>query len=131
MIELNAGGTEILERYAAIFLTKILGGVDPNFLDVRWPAGAGLGALAYNYDGAIFTCDEGRMLDAMGDDAFLGSATSATSRYRDVVGHETVRAVAIASNLDGRPTASTAPTNRTAACRPATATRPRARSSDG
>ena len=24
-------------------LTKILGGVDPNFLDVRWPAGAGLG----------------------------------------------------------------------------------------
>ena len=102
MIGLNAGGVEILERYAAIFLTKIVGGIDPNFLDVRWPAGAGLGALAYNYDGAIFTCDEGRMLDAMGDDAFrVGDVR--TSRYRDVVGHETVRAVALASNLDATP----------------------------
>ncbi len=102
MIELHQGGVEILERYAAIFLTKILGGVDPNFLDVRWPAGAGLGALAYGHDGRIFTCDEGRMLDAMGDDAFaLGHV--ATSTYRDVVGHETVRAVTIASNLDATP----------------------------
>ncbi|MEZ4399487.1 MAG: His-Xaa-Ser system radical SAM maturase HxsB [Kofleriaceae bacterium] len=102
MIELNGQGVEILERYAAIFLTKILAGVDPNFLDVRWPAGAGLGALAYNHDGAIFTCDEGRMLDAMGDDAFrIGHV--ATSSYRDVVGHDTVRAVAIASNLDATP----------------------------
>lgn len=102
MLELNARGVEVLERYAAIFLTKILAGVDPNFLDVRWPAGAGLGALAYNHDGAIFTCDEGRMLDAMGDDAFRVGHV-ATSRYRDVVGHDTVRAVAIASNLEGTP----------------------------
>jgi His-Xaa-Ser system radical SAM maturase HxsB len=102
MLELNAQGVEILERYAAIFLTKILAGVDPNFLDVRWPAGAGLGALAYNYDGSIFTCDEGRMLDAMGDDAFkLGHVDSAS--YREIVGHETVRAVAIASNLEATP----------------------------
>jgi His-Xaa-Ser system radical SAM maturase HxsB len=102
MIELHQGGVEILERYAAIFLTKILAGVDPNFLDVRWPAGAGLGALAYGHDGRIFTCDEGRMLDAMGDDAFaIGHV--ATSSYRDVLGHETVRAVTIASNLDATP----------------------------
>ncbi len=102
MIELNAQGVEVLERYAAIFLTKILAGIDPNFLDVRGPAGAGLGALAYNHDGAIFTCDEGRMLDAMGDDAFrIGHV--ATSKYRDVVGHDTVRAVAIASNLEATP----------------------------
>ncbi len=102
MIELHGRGVEILERYAAIFLTKILSGVDPNFLDVRWPAGAGLGALAYGYDGRIFTCDEGRMLDAMGDDAFAVGHV-ATSKYRDVVGHETVRAVTIASNLDATP----------------------------
>ncbi|MCA9710919.1 MAG: His-Xaa-Ser system radical SAM maturase HxsB [Myxococcales bacterium] len=71
MLELNAQGVEILERYAAIFLTKILGGTDPNFLDLRSPAGAGLGALAYDYDGSIYTCDEGRMLAAMGDDGLL------------------------------------------------------------
>ncbi|MEX1366598.1 MAG: His-Xaa-Ser system radical SAM maturase HxsB, partial [Nannocystaceae bacterium] len=58
MLELNAQGVEILERYAAIFLTKILGGADPNFLDLRSPAGAGIGALAYDYDGRIYTCDE-------------------------------------------------------------------------
>ncbi len=102
MLELNARGVEVLERYAAIFLTKILKGEDPNFLDVRWPAGAGLGALAYNHDGRIFTCDEGRMLDAMGDPTFqIGHV--ATSKYREVVGHETVRAVTIASNLEATP----------------------------
>lgn len=101
ILELNTQGVEILERYAAIFLTKILQGTDPNFLDLRSPAGPGLGALAYNYDGNIFTCDEGRMLAAMGDDALkLGDVDT---RYRDLMGHETVRAVALASNLDGQP----------------------------
>ncbi len=102
MLELNAQGVEILERYAAIFLTKILRGADPNFLDLRSPAGAGIGALAYDYDGNIYTCDEGRMLAAMGDPAFrIGHVES--SRYRDVVGHPTVRALAIATNLDAQP----------------------------
>jgi uncharacterized protein len=102
MIELNKQGVEILERYAAIFLTKILSGEDPNFLDIRSPGGAGIGQLAYNYDGKIFSSDEGRMLYEMGDDTFLiGDVRS--SRYRDVVGHPTIRAMAIASNLDGQP----------------------------
>lgn len=102
ILELNTSGVEILERYAAIFLTKILQGTDPNFLDVRSPSGTGLGALAYNYDGNIFTCDEGRMLHAMGDDSLqLGHVD--THRYRELMAHETVRAVALASNLDGQP----------------------------
>jgi His-Xaa-Ser system radical SAM maturase HxsB len=93
---------EILERYAAIFLTKILRGVDPNFLDIRSPAGAGIGALAYDHDGSIYTCDEGRMLAAMGDPVFrLGHVD--TARYRDIVGHPTVRALTIATNLDAQP----------------------------
>jgi radical SAM protein with 4Fe4S-binding SPASM domain len=122
MIELNARGVEILERFAAIFLTKILGGEDPNFLDVRSPCGAGIGQVAYNYDGKVFTCDEGRMLHEMGDDTFLlgevaggagegaGAGVSegvgagaARTRYRELMGHETVRALAIASNLDAQP----------------------------
>lgn len=102
IIERNKEGVEILERYAAIFLTKILNGEDPNFLDVRQPAGAGIGQLAYSYDGQIFTCDEGRMLDAMGDPSFLlGDVWN--SSYRDIVGHETVRAVVIAGQLDAHP----------------------------
>lgn len=100
IIELNKQGVEILERYAAIFLTKILNGEDPNFLDIRQPAGAGIGQLAYSYDGKIFTCDEGRMLHASGDDTFLlGNVFD--SSYRDIVGHDTVRAVVIAGQLEG------------------------------
>jgi His-Xaa-Ser system radical SAM maturase HxsB len=115
MIDLNKQGVEILERFAAIFLTKILGGEDPNFLDVRSPCGAAIGQVAYNYDGKIFTCDEGRMLHEMGDDTFLvGEVAQAPAdgaagtdafrnRYREVMSHETVRAMAIASNLDAQP----------------------------
>ncbi len=102
MIELNKSGVQVLERYAAIFLTKILAGVDPNFLDIRSPGGAGLGQLAYNYDGKIFSSDEGRMLHEMGDSAFhIGDVR--TSGYRDIVGHPTVRALCMASNLDAQP----------------------------
>ena len=102
MIELNLQGVEILERFAAIFLTKILGGEDPNFLDIRNPCGAGIGQVAYNYDGKVFTCDEGRMLHEMGDSTFLIGDVQESS-YRDLMGHETVRALAIASNLDAQP----------------------------
>jgi His-Xaa-Ser system radical SAM maturase HxsB len=102
ILELNRRGVEILERFAAIFLTKILGGEDPNFLDIRSPCGAGIGQVAYNYDGKVFTCDEGRMLHEMGDRTFLIGDVS-TSRYRELMGHETVRALAIASNLDAQP----------------------------
>jgi His-Xaa-Ser system radical SAM maturase HxsB len=102
MLEKNAGGAEILERYAAIFLTKILTGGDPNFLDIRSPCGAGIGQLAYNYDGSLFTCDEGRMLHEMGDDFFhLGRAGE--TKYRDLMTHDTVRAMIAASTLDAQP----------------------------
>lgn len=102
MIELNLSGVEILERYASIFLTKILRGDDPNYLDIRNPCGAAIGQVAYGYDGKIFTCDEGRMLHEDGDDTFL-LGDVATSGYREVMGHPTVRAMAIASNLDAQP----------------------------
>jgi uncharacterized protein len=102
MIELNLRGVEILERFAAIFLTKILGGEDPNFLDIRNPCGAAIGQVAYNYDGKVFTCDEGRMLHEMGDSTFL-LGDVASSSYRDLMGHETVRAMAVASNLAAQP----------------------------
>jgi len=101
MLELNFKGVQILERYAAIFLSKFFGR-DPNFLDVRSPAGAGIGALAYNYDGKIFTSDEGRMLNEMGDRAFeIGDVR--TSTYKELMSHPTVRAEVLATVLDGQP----------------------------
>ena len=102
MLEKNAAGSEILERYAAIFLTKILTDDDPNFLDIRSPCGAGIGQLAYNYDGSLFTCDEGRMLHEMGDDLFM-LGTAGEAKYRELMTHDTVRAMLAASNLDAQP----------------------------
>ena len=102
ILDLNRKGEQVLERYAAIFLTKILAGEDPNFLDIRSPSGSGIGALAYNYDGKIFTSDEGRMLHETGDDAFLiGDVRTAT--YRGLMRHETVRALVMASIREVQP----------------------------
>ena len=102
ILDLNRKGEQVLERYAAIFLTKILGDDDPNFLDIRSPSGSAIGALAYNYDGRIFSSDEGRMIHEMGDSTFqIGDVR--TSTYREVMKHETVRALVMASIRDVQP----------------------------
>ena len=49
---------------------KMLTADDPNFVDILSPCGAGTGQVAYSHDGRIFTCDEARMVSAMGDDMF-------------------------------------------------------------
>jgi His-Xaa-Ser system radical SAM maturase HxsB len=102
IVDLNRKGEQVLERYAAIFLAKILRDEDPNFLDIRSPSGSAIGALAYNHDGGIFTSDEGRMMHEMGDSAFrIGHV--ATSTYRDLMTHPTVRALVMASIRDVQP----------------------------
>lgn len=102
ILDKNRAGEQVLERYAAIFLTKILGDDDPNFLDIRSPSGSGIGALAYNYDGKIFTSDEGRMMYETGDSAFhIGDVRTAT--YRSLMKHETVRALIMASIREVQP----------------------------
>jgi len=99
MIELNRQGVEILERTAAILLTKMLTPHDPNYLDLRSPCGAGIGQVAYNYDGTVFTCDEGRMLYQMGDDMFqIGEIPG--SSYKDLIDSAPVKALSVASCLD-------------------------------
>jgi His-Xaa-Ser system radical SAM maturase HxsB len=106
IIELNLKGTQLVERFAAIFLTKILKADDPNYLDIRSPCGAGIGQLAYNYDGKGYTCDEGRMVARMGDEAFqIGNVMQ--DEYNDIVTHPTVRAMATASTLDSIPSCAT------------------------
>jgi His-Xaa-Ser system radical SAM maturase HxsB len=98
----NRQGEKLLERYAAIFMTKILSGDDPNFLDIRSPGGSGIGQLAYNYDGKIFSSDEGRMMHEMGETTFqIGDVGS--SKYREVMRHPTVRALIMASIRDVQP----------------------------
>ncbi|MBO4556437.1 MAG: His-Xaa-Ser system radical SAM maturase HxsB [Elusimicrobiales bacterium] len=103
ILELNhSGKSNIIEKTALILLCKILGARDPGFLDLRSPCGAGIGQIAYNYDGTVYTCDEGRMLAAMGDISFcMGDA--AKDSYIDMINSPVVKCMATASLTDLQP----------------------------
>ena len=102
ILDKNRRGEQVLERYASIFLTKILGDEEPNFLDIRSPGGSAIGQLAYSYDGKIFTSDEGRMMAETGESMFhIGDVQ--TSKYRDLMKHPTVRALVMASIREMQP----------------------------
>ncbi len=97
IIALNQEGKLFIEYTAMTFLVKILGGTDPGQLDLRTPCGAGIGQLLYNYNGDIFTCDEGRMLN---DDLFkVGNVL--THEYKDLINSDVVKTACTASCLDG------------------------------
>jgi uncharacterized protein len=84
IIDLNRQGTEMVEGYAAIVAKKMLTNDDSGYVDLQSPAGIGLGALVYNYDGDVYASDEGRMLAEMHDHTFrLGNV--ATSSYADIM----------------------------------------------
>lgn len=77
IIELNRRGTPMVEQYAAIVLKKMFTNDDPGYVDLTSPAGIGIGAIVYNYDGDVYASDEGRMLAEMGDTTFrLGNLHS-------------------------------------------------------
>ncbi|MFP4403614.1 MAG: His-Xaa-Ser system radical SAM maturase HxsB [Candidatus Woesearchaeota archaeon] len=67
IIELNKNGKYFFEGKSRILLEKIFNN-KTTYTDLRSPCGAIIGQLLYNYDGKIFTCDEGRMID---EDVFM------------------------------------------------------------
>ncbi|MCB9791722.1 MAG: His-Xaa-Ser system radical SAM maturase HxsB [Alphaproteobacteria bacterium] len=102
IIQLNKQGVQIIEGTASTFLKKMLTPDDPNFVDLRNPVGSGTGQLAYNYNGCILPSDEARMIDASGDARFrIGDVR--TSSFEEVANHPTVKALAMASLLEGLP----------------------------
>jgi His-Xaa-Ser system radical SAM maturase HxsB len=84
VLEINRGGTPFREHYATLLLQRMLSDRPIGYVDLRSPAGAGLGALVYNYDGSVFASDEGRMLAETGDSTFkLGHVD--THNYRSLI----------------------------------------------
>lgn len=87
------------EMTATYMASKILTNDDPNYLELRSPCGAGIGQLLYNYNGDIYTCDEGRMV---GEDTFqIGKVKE--SNYEDLVSSPTVKSLCLASCLNNLP----------------------------
>ena len=84
ILDLNKQGKHFVEFYTALILRRMLTDEPIGYVDLRSPAGIGLGALVYNYDGRVFASDEGRMLAEMGDNSFvLGDVH--THNYRSLV----------------------------------------------
>lgn len=101
ILELNPRGRFFVERTAYYALEKILKNKDPNYLELRSPCGAGIGQMAFNYDGGIFTCDEGRMAARMGYENFkLGEVES--NNYNQLIDNETTKTMCLASCLDNQ-----------------------------
>jgi His-Xaa-Ser system radical SAM maturase HxsB len=70
VLSINRTGRHFPEFYSAVLLRRMLTDRPIGYVDLRSPAGIGLGTLVYNYDGRVFASDEGRMLAEMGDNTF-------------------------------------------------------------
>jgi uncharacterized protein len=99
IIDLNKKGIVFRELLATNMLVKILTSGDPNYSELRSPCGAAIGQLLYNYDGNIFTCDEGRMV---GEDEFLIGNVDDIS-YQNVIESPKVKSVCVASCMENLP----------------------------
>jgi uncharacterized protein len=83
IIGLNKQGIAFKEFYASTILAKMFTSRDPGYVDLMSPAGIGIAAVVYNYDGYAYASDESRMLAEMGDQHFrLGHVRE--SSYSDI-----------------------------------------------
>lgn len=85
LISLNKQGVKAYEKMALVLLIRILEGGH-----WRFPNADGLARLAYDWDGAVYTGEDGRLLAAEGD-AFFKIGT-VESRLGDLLEHPTVKA---------------------------------------
>jgi uncharacterized protein len=95
IISINKKGIDLKEREAQIMLQKILSNRNPGYTDLDSPCGAVLGQIVYNYDGKIYTCDEGRMLH---DDTFL--VGNINNSYQEIVSNDKTKVMMAASCLE-------------------------------
>lgn len=97
ILQINKSGRHFPEFYSTLLVRRMLSDEPIGYVDLRSPAGIGLGALVYNYDGTVFASDEARMLAEMGDRSFeLGNVHDHS--YRDLVLSDTLVA-AVADSL--------------------------------
>lgn len=84
ILELNKKGYPFIEAYASIILTKMFSPLGTSYVDLQSPAGMGISAIAFNYDGEVYASDEARMLAEMNDQTFrLGNIHKNT--YREIM----------------------------------------------
>lgn len=95
ILEQNKSGKLFLERKTLIILKKLFDKFDPNYADLKSPCGAVIGQILYNYNGDIYTCDEGRMI---GEDLFKIGVSNQT--YKEVTTNKVACSIIAASVND-------------------------------
>jgi hypothetical protein len=96
------GDEGAFERTAATWIARIRHGREPRHPLLRNPSASGTGTLAYGCDGEVYSCRDGFLSALLGEEAFeLGSVHQ--DGYHDLVGHPTVRAMLMATSLEGQP----------------------------
>lgn len=102
ILDLNRHGIKMVEGFARVVLSKILTPFATGYVDLQSPAGAGIGFVAYNYDGNVYASDEGRMLAEAGDYSFaMGDAR--LHSYSDIFGGPTIRGLVDSSCVETLP----------------------------
>ena len=101
MIELCRQGTYVREITASLYLQRILCRESVGHTEFRSPCGAGIGQMAINYNGKVYTCDEGRMMANMGDELFCLGTVDNT--YKELIKSPVVHAVCTASCVEALP----------------------------
>ncbi len=98
----NTEEVALKEEFAGVLLAKMHARRDPNFLDLRSPAGSAIGQLSYDTGGAIYSSPEGRAIADAGDEFFLLGNVAETS-YGALIDSPQVRALVLAGTNDGSP----------------------------
>jgi len=105
----DAGKGGAAEFSAASYLKRILDGEAGGGFELRNPTVDGVDRLAFSVGGLIFASDAGRIIhERRGDDIFLLGHVTQTG-YRELVTHQTIRVLLIASVLECQPGWSNSP----------------------
>lgn len=102
ILRINEQGYPLQEEFTAILLQKLFSPRGSTYVDLQSPSGIGIGALVYNYDGAVYASDEGRMLAEMGDFSFRLGHLSRDS-YESIMTSETLLSQLSDTMTEGSP----------------------------
>jgi His-Xaa-Ser system radical SAM maturase HxsB len=101
IININSKGISINESFATMMLSQLFTDRTFNFMELRSPCGAGIGQLAYNWNGEVYTCDEGRMVAVGGDHSF--QVGTVDDSYEKCMQSPALLATCSASCMEGHP----------------------------
>ena len=101
MIELCLAGTDVREITTSLYLRRILMHQSVAHTEHRSPCGGGIGQMAVNCDGRVYTCDEARMLANMGDNTFLLGTVN--NSYQELIQSPVTHAVCVSSCVEALP----------------------------